>query len=250
MTTPSIRERSRTFLVTGASSGIGFETARQLAARADTVHVLARRAERMERLYNEGDVHVHAVDVSDEAAVRSLADELPDLDAVIHCAGGARGRGPITDGQTDEWEWMWRTNVLGTLFLLRTLVPSMKARGQGQVVVVTSVAAFEALDGSAGYSTTKHAQSAITTTLRGELLGSGVRVTEICPGLVDTEFFHARFPDDPGQASQMFNGLTPLAPRDVASSILHALDQPAHVNVDRIVLRPSAQGSHGRFARS
>lgn len=114
---------------------------------------------------------------------------------------------------------------------------------------MTSVAAFECLNGSAGYSTSKHAQSAMAQTLRNELLGTGVNVTGISPGMVATEFFQQRFPDDAGRAEQVFRGLDPLIPHGIAQAVHYVLDQPRHVNIDRIVLRPTAQGSQGRFHR-
>lgn len=144
---------------------------------------------------------------------------------------------------------MWRTNVMGTMHLLRACVPRMVEQGHGTVVVVTSVAAFQSIEGSSGYSTSKHAQSVLTQTMRNELLGTGVKVTEIAPGLVETEFFEQRFPDDPERAGQVFDGLDPLTPADIAAAVTYVLDQPPHVDVDRIVLRPLAQAPNGSFHR-
>ncbi|PID96781.1 MAG: SDR family oxidoreductase [Actinomycetales bacterium] len=243
------RPRHRTVLVTGASSGIGQQTCRVLAAAGDHVHAVARRADRLAELERLG-VVPHPTDLTNEEQVIQLGRELPELDAVIHCAGGARGSAPVVESTTEDWQWMWSTNVMGTMFLLRQLVPRLIAQGHGHVVVVTSVASFEALDNSAGYSTSKHAQSALTQTLRSELLNTTVHVTEIAPGLVDTEFFQQRFPGDLTRAQQVFTGIAPLTPIDIAHAIQYAIDQPDHVNIDRIVLRPNAQGSYGRFHRS
>lgn len=237
-------------LVTGASSGIGRATVRRLAKDGVEVHALARRTERLAELGEEVGAKPVVADLQDSEAVTSALAGLPAMDAVVHCAGGARGRDPIVSADSQEWDWMWRTNVAGTMHLLREVVPPMVDRGQGSVVSVTSVAAHECLDGSGGYSTSKHAQAAILSTLRGELLGTGVRVTEVAPGLVETEFFEHRHPDDPEAAARPFAGLTPLSPEDVADSICHALVQPPHVNIDQIVLRPVNQGSNGRFHRS
>jgi NADP-dependent 3-hydroxy acid dehydrogenase YdfG len=249
MNTPHYSHSPHTVLVTGASSGIGAQTCRLLASRGDQVHAVARRADRLHALHDECGAIPHPTDLSDEQAVAKLAADLPALDVVVHCAGGARGWAEVFHAVTDDWEWMWRTNVLGTMYLLRQLVPSLVERGHGAVIVVTSVAAFECLDGSAGYSTSKHAQSALIQTLRNEVLGTGVTVTEISPGLVATEFFQQRFPDDPKRAEQVFRGLDPLTPHDIARAVQYVIDQPPHVNIDRIVLRPTAQGSHGRFHR-
>lgn len=240
----------RTVLVTGASSGIGREVCRQLARAGHAVHAVARRAERLDVLAAEHPtVHAWPVDVIDEAAVDQLAERIGLINDIVHAAGGARGSGPVLDSNSEHWEWMWRTNVLGTMYLLRALAPRLVEQGHGTIVVVTSVAAFQALEGSSGYSTSKHAQSVIVQTLRNELLGTSVNVTEIAPGLVDTEFFAQRFPDDPGRARQMFDGLDPLTPTDIAHAVGYVLDQPGHVNVDRVVLRPTAQGSNGKLHR-
>ena len=239
----------RTVLVTGASSGIGEQTCRLLTSRGDKVHAAARREDRLQTLSRDCGVQAHPIDLTDEQAVSQLADELPELDAIVHCAGGARGSAGVAASVTADWEWMWQTNVLASMYLLRGLVPGMVERGRGDIIVITSVAAFECNDGSAGYSTSKHAQSAMTQTLRNELLGTGVNVTEISPGVVATEFFQQRFPDAPHRAEQIFLGLVPLTPDDIAAAVGYVLDQPRHVNIDRIVLRPTAQGSHGRFHR-
>ncbi|WP_312979914.1 SDR family NAD(P)-dependent oxidoreductase [Corynebacterium sp.] len=240
----------RTVLVTGASSGIGHQVCAQLATAGHSVHAVARRADRLDELAGRyPGVTPWAVDLRDDDAVRRLSAEVGPVDDIVHAAGGARGSTPVIDADTDDWTWMWRTNVLGTMFVLRQFVPRLVDQHNGTVVVVTSVAAFEALDGSAGYSTSKHAQSAMVSTLRNELLGTGVNVTEIAPGLVDTEFFTQRFPDDPDRARRIVDGLDPLTPHDVARAIIYALDQPTHVNIDRIVLRPTAQGTGGRFDR-
>lgn len=191
----------------------------------------------------------HPADLTDEQAVGTLVAELPAVDAVIHCAGGARGAGEVSASVTGDWEWMWRTNVMGTMYLLRQLTPGLVRQGHGDIVVVTSVAAFESLNGSSGYSTSKHAQSAMVRTLRNELLGTGVNVTEISPGLVSTEFFEQRFPEEPERAERMFHGVQPLEASDVARTVEYVIDQPSHVNIDQIVLRPTAQGSHGRMHR-
>lgn len=242
-------DRRRSILVTGASSGIGREVCCELAQAGHTVHAAARRADRLEVLADEyPSVRPWPVDVSDEAAVDQLAERIGSIDDIVHAAGGARGSAPVLASNSEHWQWMWRTNVLGTMYLLR-LAPRLVGQGRGTIVVITSVAAFQALEGSSGYSTSKHAQSAIVETLRNELLGTGVQVTEIAPGLVETEFFTQRFPDDPDRAGQRFDGLDPLTPIDVAHAIEYALEQPEHVNIDRVVLRPTAQGANGKLHR-
>lgn len=240
----------RSIVVTGASSGIGREVCRMLADAGHTVHAVARRADRLTALATEHPtVRPWPIDLTDEAAVDEFADDLGPVDDIVHAAGGARGSAPVLASSTEHWQWMWHTNVLATMYLLRRLAPRLVDQGRGTIVVVTSVAAFQTIEGSSGYSTSKHAQSAIVQTLRTELLGTGVKVTEIAPGLVDTEFFSQRFPDDPDQARKIFAGLDPLTPADVARTIAYTLHQPDHVNIDRIVLRPTAQGPNGTFHR-
>lgn len=237
-------------VVTGASSGIGRHTAIALSRRGYHVHVVARRRDRLTELAQRIDASVHSFDIADREAIDRFAADLDTVDVLVHCAGGARGATTVLDANVEQWRWMWETNVLGTLQMTQALVPKMFSATSPIVVTVTSVAAFEPLNNSSGYSSSKHAQSVIHQTLRGELLGTSVRLTEVCPGIVDTEFFAQRFPDDPDRANAMFEGITALDPADVASVIDYAIAQPPHVNLDRIVVRPLAQAGHGRFHRA
>ncbi|CAA0130414.1 putative oxidoreductase [Mycolicibacterium vanbaalenii] len=236
-------------VVTGASSGIGRATTELLCKSGYAVHVVARRADRLAELEDQLGVTGHAMDVADSAAVDALASALDAPAVLVNCAGGARGGDPVVDADPSAWEWMWQTNVLGTLLFDRAFVPKMKQAGRGTVVTVTSVAAFEPLPNSSGYSTSKHAQSALTQTLRSEMLGSPIRIIEVCPGIVRTEFFHQRYPDSPERADAMYDGLAPLEPMDVARAIDFAISQPPHVTLDRIVIRPTDQAGHGRTHR-
>lgn len=145
---------------------------------------------------------------------------------------------------------MWETNVVGTLRLAQAFLPKLRASGDGHVITVTSIAALDFYDNGAGYTGAKHAQAMLHRTLRGELLGQPIRVTEICPGMVETEFSEVRFEGDTERAAQVYRGITPLTAEDVADTIVFAATRPSHVNLDQIVLKPRAQASGTRAHRS
>ncbi|SBS76887.1 putative enzyme [uncultured Mycobacterium sp.] len=247
MTTPDAH--SRVAVVTGASSGIGEATARTLAALGFHVVAAARRADRLQRLANEIGGTAVVADVTDEADVEALAAGLPRVDVLVNNAGGARGLEPIAEADLDNWRWMWETNVVGTLRVTRALLPKLVESGNGLIVTVTSIAALEVYDGGGGYTAAKHAQGALHRTLRGELLGKPVRLTEIAPGAVETEFSLARFGGDEQRAAKVYSGITPLVAADVAEVIGFVASRPPHVNLDQIVIRPRDQASASRFSR-
>src|SRR5689334_16732094 len=178
----------RTALVSGASSGIGAATARALAGDGFEVVVAARRLERLEELAAEIGGRALALDVADPASVAALAAALPRCDVLVNNAGGALGLDPVAEADEEQWLRMYESNVLGTMRLTRALLPALIASGDGHVVGVTSIAAFESYRGGAGYTGAKHAQRALLRALRLELLGQPVRVTEVAPGMVETEF--------------------------------------------------------------
>lgn len=189
------------------------------------------------------------VDVTDDASVADLAARLHRVDVLINNAGGAKGLTPVAEADLDDWRWMWETNVIGTLRVTRALLPKLVASGDGLIVTVTSIAALEVYDGGAGYTAAKHAQGALHRTLRGELLGKPVRLTEIAPGAVQTEFSLVRFAGDTQRAEAVYAGITPLSAGDVAEVIGFVASRPAHVNIDQIVIRPRDQASASRFNR-
>ncbi|WP_313677025.1 SDR family oxidoreductase [Mycolicibacterium sp.] len=236
-------------VVTGASSGIGAATARTLAGLGFHVVAVARRADRIEHLAQEIGGTAITADVTDDAAVRALADQLERVDVLVNNAGGAKGLQPVAEADLDDWRWMWETNVMGTLRVTRALLPALIASGDGLIVTVTSIAALEVYDGGAGYTAAKHAQGALHRTLRGELLGKPVRLTEIAPGAVQTEFSLVRFGGDTQRAEKVYAGITPLSADDVAEVIGFVASRPAHVNLDQIVIRPRDQASASRFNR-
>jgi len=233
-------------VVTGASSGIGEATARTLAALGFHVVCVARRRDRVEALAAEIGGTASVADVTDGAAVAELAAGLDRVDVLVNNAGGAKGVQSVADADLDDWRWMWETNVLGTLRMTRALLPKLIASGDGLVVTVTSIAAFEIYDGGAGYTSAKHAQAALHQTLRGELLGKPVRLTEIAPGMVETEFSVVRFKGDKARADALYEGLTPLTATDVAEVIGFVASRPSHVNLDQIVIRPRDQANATR----
>jgi NADP-dependent 3-hydroxy acid dehydrogenase YdfG len=146
----------------------------------------------------------------------------------------------------EHWRWMWETNVLGTLRVTRALLPKLIESGDGLIVTITSIAAMEVYDGGAGYTAAKHAQGALHRTLRGELLGKPVRLTEIAPGAVETEFSLVRFDGDRQRADSVYTGMTPLVAGDIAEVIGFVASRPSHVNLDQIIIRPRDQASASR----
>ncbi len=247
MSTPDAH--SRVAVVTGASSGIGEAAARTLAAQGYHVIVVARRAERLTRLADEIDGTAIAADVTDDASIEALAAALPRVDVLVNNAGGAKGLASVAEANLEDWRWMWETNVLGTLRVTRALLPKLIESGDGLIVTVTSIAALEVYDGGSGYTAAKHAQGALHRTLRGELLGKPVRLTEIAPGAVQTEFALVRFGGDEQRAEAVYAGITPLTATDVAEVIGFVASRPSHVNLDQIQLRPRDQASASRFNR-
>jgi NADP-dependent 3-hydroxy acid dehydrogenase YdfG len=239
----------RVAVVTGASSGIGESTAKVLARQGFHVVVAARRAERIEALAADIGGTAVVTDVTDPAAVDALASGLDRVDVLVNNAGGAKGLAPVADADLEHWRWMWETNVIGTLRVTRALLPKLVASGDGLIVTVTSVAALETYDGGAGYTAAKHAQGALHRTLRGELLGKPVRLTEIAPGAVQTEFSLVRFDGDEQRADAVYRGITPLVADDVAEVIGFVASRPSHVNLDLVVIRPRDQATASRFSR-
>jgi len=233
----------KTAVVTGASSGIGAATARALAGDGYRVVLGARRMERLRPLAEELDGVAMALDVTDPASVRGFVAEIDACDVLVNNAGGALGLDPVEESDEERWLWMYEANVLGTTRMTRELLPALRESGDGHIVTVTSIAAFERYRGGAGYTAAKHAQRAVIRTLRLELLGEPVRVTEVAPGMVETEFSLVRFGGDAEAAGRVYRGMEPLRAEDVAECIRWAVAQPSHVNVDEIVVRPRAQAS-------
>lgn len=237
-------------VVTGASSGIGAATARVLARDGYDVVLGARRLERVEALAAEIGGRAQYLDVTDAASVQRLAATLDRVDVLVNNAGGAKGLAHVADADLEDWRWMWETNVLGTLRMTKALLPKLVASGDGLIVTITSIAALETYDNGAGYTSAKHAQGVLHRTLRGELLGRPVRLTEICPGMVETEFSLVRFDGDAERAGQVYDGIDALTADDVAEVIAFAASRPPHVNLDQIVVQPRDQADARRNVRT
>lgn len=239
----------RVAVVTGASSGIGEATAETLAGLGFHVVCVARRADRVTALADRLGGTAIVADVTNDDDVAALAGQLDRVDVLVNNAGGAKGLEPLATADLDDWRWMWETNVLGTLRVTRALLPKLIDSGDGLVVTITSIAAFETYDGGSGYAAAKHGQGALHRTLRGELLGKPVRLTEIAPGAVETEFSLVRFGGDQDRADKVYDGITPLVAADVAEVIGFVATRPSHVDLDQIVIRPRDQAPWGRFNR-
>ncbi len=235
-------------VITGGSAGIGAATVRRLASEGFRVITGARRLERLRAVSEPAGALALELDVTDSDSVRAFAAAAARhagerLTLLVNNAGGALGLDRIEAARDDHWEWMYRANVLGTLRTTRTLLPALIASGDGHVVNVGSIAGFETYPGGAGYTAAKHALRALTRTLRLELLGQPVRVTEIAPGLVATEFSKVRFDGDEERAAGVYAGMTPLTAEDVADCIAWVATRPPHVNVDELVVRPRDQAA-------
>ena len=239
-------------VITGASSGIGAATAIALGRQGFQIVVGARRVERLKRVAGEDGVALH-LDVTDEESVKDFVAEVKKrfgrIDVLVNNAGGALGLNPVEQARDDEWAGMWKTNVLGLMWMTRACVPLLRKSRHGHIVNIGSVAGFETYKGGAGYTAVKHAVRAISRTLRLELNGEPIRVTEIDPGLVETEFSIVRYHGDRTAAKAVYDGLKPLTPEDIADCIAFAVTRPPHVDIDEMVIRPVAQATTWMVAR-
>ena len=240
-----------TVLVTGASSGIGAACARQFAAAGARLILCARRAQRLDALAAElaTDVTTIELDVRDRDAVTRAFTDVGPVDVLVNNAGLAAGFAPVPDSDPDDWDRMIDTNIKGLLNVTRTIVPAMIAAGRGHVINVGSIAGHETYPNGAVYCATKAAVDRITQGLRIDVLGSGVRVSTVDPGLVETEFSMVRFAGDADRAAKVYEGVTPLTADDVAETIVWIADRPAHVQVAEVILLPTDQASATRVAR-
>ncbi|MHB1065713.1 MAG: SDR family oxidoreductase [Georgenia sp.] len=250
-TTPDLPPRA---LVTGASSGIGAATVRRLRAEGWDVLATARRTDRLEALAADTGCTVQAADLTVPADVAALVEHVRatgGLRSLVNNAGGASGADPVERARPEDWADMFELNVLGTLRLTQALLPVLRADGGGDVLVVTSTAAHGTYPGGGGYVATKHAERAIVTTLRVELVGEPVRVIEIAPGMVRTEEFSLNRLGDAAAAAAVYAGVdAPLVAEDIADAIVWTLTRPAHVNIDSMIIRPRAQATNTLVARN
>jgi 3-hydroxy acid dehydrogenase/malonic semialdehyde reductase len=239
--------------ITGASSGIGAACARAFAREGARVLLAARRAERIEaeapalREAGAADVRVLRLDTRDAEAVRAAVNGLPEpwkaVEVLVNNAGLSRGLDKLHEGSLEDWNEMIDTNVKGLLNVDRAVVPLMVARGRGTVVHIGSIAGRQVYPGGNVYCATKSAVDALTEGLRLDLLGTGVRVTAVNPGMVLTEFSEVRFHGDRARAATVYRGVVPLSGNDVAEGVVFAATRPDHVQIAEMVVLPTDQAS-------
>ncbi len=243
----------KTALITGATAGIGKATALLLAKNHFDVIITGRRSDRLESLEKEirtdtgADVLILHFDVRNPAEVKSamasLEGKWKNIDVLVNNAGLAVGMGHINDGVVDDWERMIDTNIKGLLYITREVAPLMTARQTGHIVNISSVAGKEVYENGNVYCATKHAVDALSKAMRIDLLQHRIRVTNIAPGMVDTEFSTVRFKGDKERADRVYQGFTPLYAEDIAETILFAVTRPPHVNINDLLIMPAAQAT-------
>jgi len=217
------------------------------------VFAVARRAERLEALAAETGAVAVPTDITVDADVSALlraVEEGGGIDTLINVSGGARGVDYLAEAKTEDWEWMYEVNVVGTMKITRAFLPMLRSNGAGTVLNLTSTAALVSYEGGAGYNAAKAAQRAITQALRLEEVGNNLRVIEVLPGMVQTEEFSLHRLGDAGKADQVYAGVEkPLTAEDIADIVAYAVTAPHHVNLDEIVVRPVAQAAAHKLVR-
>jgi NADP-dependent 3-hydroxy acid dehydrogenase YdfG len=240
---------ARVAVVTGASSGIGAATVRALREAGFDVIAGARRVDRLREVTDDAGATAMGLDVRERASVEAFVAQVPRCDVLVNNAGGALGFVPLAQADDEHWRTMWETNVFGLMLMTRALLPKLEASGNGYIVNIGSIAGIETYPNGAGYTSVKHAVRALSHTLRIELLGKPVHVTEIDPGLVETEFSVVRFEGDRERAAKVYEGMTPLIAEDIAECVAWCVTRPRHVNIDEMVVRPLAQATATQVAR-
>ena len=246
-------------LITGATAGIGYETAFLLAQNNYNLVLTGRRKERLESLKDElqssYDCKILTLnfDIRDrtnsETAFNSIPDDWKAIDVLINNAGLAAGLAPVNSADVNDWEDMIDTNIKGLLYTTRAITPWMVERQTGHIINISSIAGKESYPNGSVYCGTKHAVSAISKAMRIELMPYGIKVTTIAPGAVETEFSLVRFRGDQEKAEQVYKGFTPLSGKDIAETILFVLSRPTHVNIDDLLIMPTNQASARDFNR-
>jgi NADP-dependent 3-hydroxy acid dehydrogenase YdfG len=239
-------------VVTGASSGIGAATAAALGRRGYQIVAGARRIQRVQRVVGDLGLALQ-LDVTDQKSVDAFVAQVSKafgrVDVLVNNAGLASGLTPVGEARDEDWIAMWEVNVLGLMRMTRACLPLLRKAKHGHIVNLGSIAGFEVYKGGAGYTASKHAVRAISRTLRLELNGEPIRVTEVAPGMVETEFSVVRFGGDRKAAKAVYKGVKPLVAEDIADCIVFAVTRPAHVDIDEIVIRPIAQAASYMVAR-
>jgi NADP-dependent 3-hydroxy acid dehydrogenase YdfG len=247
-------------IITGATSGIGRATAEILARNDYDIIITGRRIEKLEkleeqiRLKTEADVLSLAFDIRDQDAVSKACEKLSgkweNVDVLVNNAGLAAGMSHIHEGSVDDWEQMIDTNIKGLLYITRNISPGMVKRQTGHIINIGSIAGKEAYENGNVYNATKFAVDGLTQGMRIDLVDHGIKVTSIDPGAVETEFSLVRFKWDSKKANQVYDGYTPLYAEDIAEAILFAVTRPPHVNIDDMVIMPTAQARSRKFNRN
>lgn len=243
--------------ITGATSGIGKAIATRLAKEAYNLVLTGRRSDRLcalkADLENEYKNRVYTLcfDIRKydevEKAVLQLPDEWKQIDILINNAGLAVGLDPLHEGTVDDWERMIDTNIKGLLYITRVVSPGMVARKSGHIINIGSIAGKQVYPNGAVYCATKHAVDALNLGMRMDLLPYGIRVTQVCPGAVETEFSLVRFKGDQQRADKVYEGYQSLEANDIADAVYYALSQPAHINIQDVLIMPTAQATGNMF---
>ncbi|HAJ98523.1 MAG TPA: NAD(P)-dependent oxidoreductase [Bacteroidales bacterium] len=247
-------------LITGATSGIGNACAKRLAAESYNIIITGRRADRLRMLQEELE-NMHPVqvlpltfDICDRKATEETLLNLPEkwknIDVLINNAGLALNLNTIDEGNLDEWEQMIDTNLKGLLYVTRMVTPSMKSLGRGHIINIGSIAGREVYPKGNVYCATKYAVDALSKAMRIDLLPYGIKVTQICPGAVETEFSQVRFAGNKERAIKVYEGYKPLTGEDVANVVAFAVGLPAHVNINDLLLMPTAQATATIFDKN
>ena len=241
-------------IVTGASSGIGAATARALADSGYDVIACARRIDRLEALAAENSaITAHHLDITDQKSVDQLVSDLANrnVSVLINCAGGAFDAASVLDSDPSVWAKTYDLNVVGTVRMVKAFTPAMQKNGRGHIVIISSTAGHVAYENGGSYVAAKHAETSLARTLRLELNGLPIRVTEIAPGMVKTEEFSTIRFGDADRAAKVYEGVdAPLMAEDVAEAIRWSVTLPEHFNVDSLVIRPVAQAANHKVHRT
>jgi len=244
---------NKIILITGATSGIGLACAHIFAKNKHDIIITGRRSDRLEKISSElsklykVEILTLNFDIRKQKAVKEAIENLPEkwkkIEILINNAGLAAGLNPLQEGSVDDWEQMIDTNIKGLLYVSRLVTPFMIKNKTGHVINVGSIAGKEVYPSGNVYCASKHAVDAITKGMRIDLIEHGIKVTQIAPGLVETEFSMVRFKGNKEKAEKVYQGYEPLLPEDVAEVIYYTTTLPAHVNINDLIIMPTAQAS-------
>lgn len=247
--------QKKTVFITGATSGIGNACAYQFGANDYRLILTGRRSARLQDIHSDlkkkfnTEVHTLCFDVRDKDQVREAVDNLPlewqNIDILINNAGLAVGLNRIQDGDLDDWERMIDTNIKGLLYITRAIAPKMVEQKSGHIINIGSIAGKETYPFGNVYCATKHAVDSLTKAMRIDMVEHGIKVTQIAPGAVETEFSNVRFKGDDAKADGVYNGFEPLHPEDIADAAYYCANLPAHVNINDLLIMPTAQANSG-----